>query len=74
MNANIPKVSLGLPVYNGENFLAQTIEGYLTQTFEDFGSSSPTMPQPTGQNQSAARSRHETSESGIPGTWRTLAL
>ena len=32
----MPKVSIGLPVYNGENFLAEAIESILGQTFEDF--------------------------------------
>jgi len=31
-----PKVSIGLPVYNGENFVRQAIESILAQTFEDF--------------------------------------
>jgi len=31
-----PRVSIGLPVYNGENFLAQAIESILGQTFTDF--------------------------------------
>ncbi len=31
-----PKVSIGLPVYNGENFLAEAIESILKQTFTDF--------------------------------------
>lgn len=31
-----PRVSVGLPVYNGENYLAQAIESVLAQTFQDF--------------------------------------
>jgi glycosyltransferase involved in cell wall biosynthesis len=31
-----PRVSVGLPVYNGERYLAQTIEAVLAQTFADF--------------------------------------
>jgi glycosyltransferase involved in cell wall biosynthesis len=31
-----PKVSIGLPVYNGENYLASAIESILAQTFGDF--------------------------------------
>ncbi len=31
-----PRVSIGMPVYNGERFLAQAIEGLLAQTFQDF--------------------------------------
>lgn len=30
------RVSIGLPVYNGENFVGQAIESMLAQTFEDF--------------------------------------
>ena len=31
-----PTVTIGLPVYNGENFLAEAIESVLSQTFEDY--------------------------------------
>ena len=31
-----PRVSIGLPVYNGERFLKQTIDAILAQTFTDF--------------------------------------
>lgn len=30
-----PRVSIGIPVYNGENFLAEAIRSILAQTFED---------------------------------------
>lgn len=30
-----PRVSIGLPVYNGSNFLAETLESLRAQTFED---------------------------------------
>jgi len=36
MSHQRPQVSFGLPVYNGENFLAQAIDAILAQTFEDF--------------------------------------
>lgn len=32
----MPKVSLGLPVFNGENFIRQAIESILAQTYRDF--------------------------------------
>lgn len=32
----IPKVSIGLAVYNGENFLQQALDSLLAQTFTDF--------------------------------------
>jgi len=31
-----PKVSIGLPVYNGENFLSQALDSLLSQTYSDF--------------------------------------
>ena len=31
-----PRISIGLPVYNGEAYLAQAIESLLNQTFHDF--------------------------------------
>jgi len=31
-----PKVSIGLPVYNGENYLRNALESILDQTFRDF--------------------------------------
>jgi len=36
MRRNNKLVSIGLPVYNGENFLGDAIESILNQTFEDF--------------------------------------
>lgn len=32
----MPKVTIGLPVFNGEKYLAQAIDSILAQTFEDF--------------------------------------
>ena len=34
--ARVPKVTIGIPVYNGENYLADTLDSILSQTFEDF--------------------------------------
>jgi glycosyltransferase involved in cell wall biosynthesis len=31
-----PRVSIGLPVYNGERYLGEAIDGVLSQTFRDF--------------------------------------
>ncbi len=31
-----PKVSIGLPVYNGEDLLPETLDSILAQTFDDF--------------------------------------
>ena len=36
MSDRNPKVSIGLPVYNGEKYLAYSIESILAQTFDDF--------------------------------------
>lgn len=36
MGTQSPKVSIGLPVYNGENFIREAINSILNQTFEDF--------------------------------------
>ncbi|GAB4578970.1 MAG: glycosyltransferase family 2 protein [Anaerolineales bacterium] len=36
MSEHLPKVSIGLPVYNGEKYLEQAIESILSQTFTDF--------------------------------------
>ena len=31
-----PRLSIGLPVYNGERYLAEILDCFLTQTFQDF--------------------------------------
>jgi glycosyltransferase involved in cell wall biosynthesis len=36
MAAGVPTVSIGVPVYNGERFLAASLDSLLAQTFEDF--------------------------------------
>jgi len=36
MNSNAPRVSIGLPVYNGEKHLRKALESILNQTFKDF--------------------------------------
>ncbi|MFO0701290.1 MAG: glycosyltransferase [Nitrospira sp.] len=36
MSSSSPKVSIGLPVYNGERYLAETIDSILAQTYTDF--------------------------------------
>ena len=36
MNPGSPRVSIGMPVYNGERYLATAIESILAQTFPDF--------------------------------------
>jgi glycosyltransferase involved in cell wall biosynthesis len=36
MVSSSPRVSLGVPVYNGENYLAEALDSLLAQTFTDF--------------------------------------
>jgi glycosyltransferase involved in cell wall biosynthesis len=36
MSNQSPKVSIGIPVYNGENFIQKALDSLLNQTFEDF--------------------------------------
>lgn len=36
MSSNSPRVSIGLPVYNGERYLSHAIDSLLAQTFTDF--------------------------------------
>jgi len=36
MNASKPTVTVGIPVFNGDNYLAETMDSVLTQTFQDF--------------------------------------
>jgi glycosyltransferase involved in cell wall biosynthesis len=36
MSDGKPRVSIGLPVFNGENYLAQALDSILTQTYSDF--------------------------------------
>ncbi|WP_041596220.1 glycosyltransferase family 2 protein [Halothece sp. PCC 7418] len=36
MSPDQPRVSIGLPVYNGERFLRETLDSILAQTFEEF--------------------------------------
>jgi glycosyltransferase involved in cell wall biosynthesis len=35
-NVRIPKVSIGMPVYNGEPFISKALDSLLAQTFTDF--------------------------------------
>ena len=33
---NSPRLSIGMPVYNAERYLAEALDGFLAQTFQDF--------------------------------------
>ena len=36
MEGKVPRISIGMPVYNGERFLAQVLDSLLAQTYKDF--------------------------------------
>ncbi len=36
MNSNLPRVSIGMPIYNGERYVRSALDSLLAQTFEDF--------------------------------------
>jgi len=36
MKSSIPRLSIGLPVYNGQNYLTKAIDSILAQSFQDF--------------------------------------
>ena len=36
MRGKQPRVSVGVPVFNGDNFLAEALDSVLAQTFGDF--------------------------------------
>jgi len=36
ISESIPRLNIGLPVFNGEKYLAQTLESILGQTYSDF--------------------------------------
>jgi hypothetical protein len=48
----MPKVSVAMSVYNGEDYLCPAIDSILTQTFNDLNSSSRMTGQPSDQPRS----------------------
>ena len=36
MNGRCPRVTVGVPVFNGESFIAEALDSLLSQTFSDF--------------------------------------
>ena len=55
-----PLVSIGLPVYNGENFVAEAIESHLGQTLADFELVISDKPRQTQPKRSAGYSPSRT--------------
>ena len=53
----VPRVTVGLPVRNGENFLAETLRASSARPSPTSRSSSPTTPRPTARPTSAGSSR-----------------
>ena len=55
----IPRLTLGLPVYNGERYLAESVDALLAQTFSDFELiiSDNASTDGTGRSPSATRRR-----------------
>ncbi len=82
--AGFPKLSIGLPVYNGEAFLPQAIDHFLAQTFREFeiiisdNASTDRTPQICLQYASRDRRiryvRSETNIGAIPNFNRTFEL
>ena len=71
-----PKLSVGLPVYNGEKYLAQTMDGLLGQDFRDFelilsdnGSTDGTSKICQVYAQKDSRIRYFRSDSNRGATW-----
>jgi hypothetical protein len=50
----VPRLTLGLPTYNGEEFLAESLDALLAQTFTDLigtpGAPTPDAPIPDAQD------------------------
>jgi len=36
MNSNTPRVTVAIPVYNGDNYVHEALDSVLAQTFQDF--------------------------------------
>ena len=52
-----PRLTIGLPVYNGEVYLSEALDALLGQTSTTSSSSSPTTPRPIAPRRSAANTR-----------------
>jgi glycosyltransferase involved in cell wall biosynthesis len=73
---NSPTVSIGLPVFDGENYLRTAIDSILSQTFEDFelvisdnASSDKTMEICRGYADQDSRVRYYRSEKNMGAAW-----
>ena len=60
-----PKVSIGLPVYNGEDLLPETLDSILAQTFDDFEVVISDNASTDGTPEIVARIRGATSASAL---------
>lgn len=71
-----PRVSIGLPVYNGEQFLREALDSLTTQTFEDFeliisdnGSSDRTQEICRAYETKDRRIRYHRQDQNLGGAW-----
>ena len=69
----VPRLSIGLPVYNGESLLAEAIEALLGQSYKDFELVIPTTPRLTAPPRYAGATRRRTPGSVTPATRATSA-
>ena len=81
-SARAPSVSLALPVFNGVEFLAQTLESILAQTYGDFEliisdnastDATPEIVREYAARDARIRSFRQTSNIGIGNNWSFLA-
>ena len=76
LGGDVPRVSIGLPVYNGENYLSEALESILSQTFTDFeviisdnGSTDGTSAIAKQFAERDPRVRYDRCDENLGGTW-----